>query len=286
LTTITAFNCSAALALAAVLACSPGPDRGVPAHTASANGQLPSTVASKAVQFGRVDLNACLTIARKERQPSEALCPGFISDGLVQLIAMCADAGGRVEPMPRPLLQSLDVDGDGNDEFLYDTTENYQCGGAPSALSCGSLGCPVSLFERRTGAWISIGSMSATDAPSAEVLMPEAGDRYSVLRGGCSGERPCDELTYYRWQGTWYQGTTIEVRRHWVDVANDGLWTLVDDTNVLAEPSSSAAVLERYASGTQVVVIGDARDAPYKYVSPCNSCRSGFVDAAGLRRTN
>lgn len=36
--------------------------------------------------------------------------------------------------------------------------------------------------------------------------------------------------------------------------------------------------------GTEVVVIGDARGAPYKYVSPCNACRSGFMDPAALRK--
>jgi hypothetical protein len=34
------------------------------------------------------------------------------------------------------------------------------------------------------------------------------------------------------------------------------------------------------------VVIGNARVAPYKYVSPCNACASGFIDPGVLRKTN
>ncbi|MGB7220794.1 MAG: hypothetical protein WBD07_18485 [Vicinamibacterales bacterium] len=246
-------------------ACSPGPD-----------------------QAGRtVDLGACLAMARKAAEPSEALCPEIIRRGLVEMTATCADVGGRLEPAERPSLASLDVNGDGNAELLYDATENFRCDGAPSVFSCGSLGCPVSLFERQAGGWTLIGAISAKDAPALEALTPEPGARYGRLRGGCAGDRPCEEWTYYRWDGGAYQGTAIDVRGHWVDTANGGgLWTLVKDTPLLATPSQDAAVLERYPMGTEVVLIGDARGAPYKYVSPCNACTSGFVDPAALGKTN
>jgi len=152
-------------------------------------------------------------------------------------------------------------------------------------FSCGSLGCPVSLFERRANAWVAIGAMRATDAPAAEVLAPAPGDRYGILRSGCAGDRPCGEWTYYRWNGSAYQDVMIDVRGNWVDIANGGLWTLVTDVGVLAAPSPDAAVLERYPKGTEVVVIGNARDGQYKYVSPCNACQNGFIDPAALRKT-
>jgi len=296
------------LAVVTLAACSPGPDQAAgpveqratgaepaaaqpsgasaptPAGT-SANGASPAIVVGRATAFTTVDLGACLTIARKVAEPSEALCPGFIGAGLVEMIATCADVGGRLEPGQRPSLRSLDVDGDGRAEFLYDATENYRCDGAPSLFSCGSLGCPVSLFERHAGGWSTIGVMSAEDAPAAEVLTPAPGARYGTLRGGCAGDRPCEEWTYYLWDGSAYQDAMIEARGHWVDIANGGLWTLVKDMSVLAAPSPDAAVLERYPMGTEVVVIGDARGAPYKYVSPCNACQSGFIDPAALRKT-
>jgi hypothetical protein len=77
----------------------------------------------------------------------------------------------------------------------------------------------------------------------------------------------------------------IDVRGNWVDIANGGLWTLVTDVGVLAAPSPDAAVLERYPKGTEVVVLGNARDGQYKYVSPCNACQNGFIDPAALRKT-
>jgi len=245
----------------------------------------PVVVVGRATSFRRLDLNACLRMARKATEPSEALCPGFVSHGLAEMVATCADAGGRLEAVQRPSLESLDVDSDGMDEFLYDATANYQCEGAASLFSCGSLGCPVSLFERRANDWVAIGAIRATDAHAAEVLTPAPGDRYGILRGGCAGDRPCGEWTYYRWNRSAYQDAMIEVRGNWVDIANGGLWTLVTEVGVLAAPSPDAAVLERYPKGTEVVVIGNARNGQYKYVSPCNACQNGFIDPAALRKT-
>ena len=242
-------------------------------------------VAGRATPFTRLDLDACLQIARTATEPAKALCPGFISHGLAEMVATCTDAGGHLAAVRSPSLWSLDVNGDGQDEFLYDATDNYQCDGAASLFSCGSLGCPVSLFERRANAWVEIGAMRGTDAPAVEVLPPAPGDRYGILRGGCGGDRPCGEWTYYRWNGSAYQAAMIDVRGNWVDLSNDGLWTLVTDVGILASPSPDAAVLERYPKGTEVVVVGNAREGQYKYVSPCNACQSGFIDPAALRKT-
>jgi hypothetical protein len=245
----------------------------------------PVSVVSRANSYATVDPGVCLRIARGNLSASESLCLGFISQSLVETISTCAQVGGKLVPLQPPSLQSVDVNGDGQFEFLYDVTENFQCDGAPSVFSCGSLGCPVPLFEKRNGAWIAIGFLSTGDAAAIEVLMPEPGLRYGTLRGGCAGDRPCEEWTYYRWNGSAYQRTMIEVRGHWVDVAPDGLWTLVREVPVLASPAPDARVLERYPVDSEVVVIGDARGTPYKYVSPCNSCKNGFIDPAALRRT-
>jgi hypothetical protein len=43
-------------------------------------------------------------------------------------------------------------------------------------------------------------------------------------------------------------------------------------------------VLDEYPAGTAMVVIGAARDAPFQFVSPCNACRRGFVEAAALAK--
>jgi hypothetical protein len=231
-----------------------------------------------------VDLASCLEVARGAEQPSEARCPGFISGGLTEMVATCAEAGGRLQSAGTPSIASLDLNGDGRPEFLYDATNNFRCEGAPSLFSCGSLGCPVSLFERGADAWRQIGAMSATDAPAAEVLASPQGGPYYTLRGGCVGQRPCDEWTYYVWDGEAYRAQMVDVRGNWVDLANDGLWTLAADVAVLASPSPDARVLQSYPAGTEVVVIGDARGTSYKFVSPCNACQSGFVSGTVLRK--
>jgi hypothetical protein len=269
--------CAAAAAMSALAGCRSAPEA-VPLESRA--------VAGTATAFERVNLPNCLGIARGTIAPSEAVCPGFISAGLGDLIGACAEVGSSLRPGERPSLLSLDVNGDGTIELLYDATQNYYCEGAPSALTCGSLGCPVSLFEQRDGRWISIGVLSAGDVDGAEVLVPAAGERYGAIRGGCAGDRPCDELTYYRWNGNAYAATEIHARGHWVDVTGEGLWTLVTDVAVLAGPASDAAVLERYPAGTDVVVIGDARGTAFKYVSPCRACASGFVEPTALRRAN
>jgi hypothetical protein len=291
------------LTIAILAACRPGPERretaaSPPAAAQSANGQPGSTPAttrvdppvtseapiSRAVPFTGVDLTACLRTV-STATPSEALCPAFISEGLAEMTATCSGVGGRLAAGERPSLWSLDVNGDGRDEFLYDATDNFSCEGAASVFSCGSLGCPVSLFEQRGTAWFAIGAMRASDVPAAEVLPPAPGEPRGTLRSGCVGDRPCDERVYYRWNGRAYEDAWIDVRGRWVDIANDGLWTMVGDAAILAAPSPDAAVLARYPQGTEVVVLGQARDSQYKYVSPCNACQNGFIDPAALRKT-
>lgn len=247
----------------------------------------PSVVAARATAFTNLDLGACLSIARKTIEASESVCPAFVSEGLVEMAAACTEAGGRLEAGRRPSVTSLDVNGDGVAELLYNAAENYRCDAAPSLFDCGSLGCPVSLYERQSRGWSRIGAFSATDAPRLEALAPEPGARYGMLRGGCAGDRPCEEWTYYRWVGRAYAAVMIEARGHTVDIANGGgLWTLVRDAAVLAAPSPGASVLERYPMGTVVVLLGDSRDAQYRYVSPCNACRNGFIEATALRKAD
>ena len=278
-----------ALIAAALAACgpdgkpaSPG-DGAAPAATAQSAAAAVDVV-SVAAPYSAIDLDACLRIARNEPAGSGDRCPGFISASLVDTIATCAEVGGELVPLPQPSVQALDVNGDGLSEFLYDVTENYYCDGAPSILSCGSRGCPVLLAEQRDGAWHTIGYFNPIDAVAVEVLAPEPGSAYGVLRGGCVGQRPCDELTHYSRDGSTYAAAMIEAGQNWVDVAPGGLWTLVADTPVLAAPSPGAAVLAEFPAGTDVVVMGDARGAPWKYVSPCNACKSGFVPAEAMRK--
>lgn len=245
-----------------------------------------SDVISIAAPYSAVDLAACLEIARGQRAADESVCPSFISASASEAMTICEDVGGTLVAAQQPSLQSLDVNGDGEPEYLYDFTENFSCDGAPSVFSCGSLGCPVLMHERRGDVWTAIGAFRSHDSLRAEVLRPESDSSHGVVREGCGGERPCDELWYYRWDGSAYQKSTLEVRGHVVDFDNEGLWTLMQDAPVLAEPAPEASILDHYRKGADVVVIGHVRGTTYKYVSPCNACERGFVDGGVLQKTH
>ena len=242
-------------------------------------------VASTAAPYADVDLDACLAIARGTLEPDAERCPGFISDVIEAPLQACIEAKGLFVPFRNATLWSLDVDADGNDELLFDATQNFRCDGAPGVLDCGSLGCPVGLYGERDGGWVTLARLNAEDAAAAEVLAPARGERYGAIRGGCVGARPCDEWHYYSWNGTEYAWSAIDDDGNWVDFAPSGQWRLRGETAVRAAPEPNARTRDRYPAGTEVIVIGEARDAPgYLYVSPCNACRSGFVPVGALTR--
>ena len=241
------------------------------------------TAVSTAVLKKDIDLSGCLSEESEDRPPSAA-CPTYILQSLDYMIQECSPVGGELQALPESAAWSLDVDGDGDAEVMLDLTQNFTCQGAPSVFSCGSLGCPYFLYIQDGDDWNELGAINADDAPGIEVLSSKAKDIPATLRGGCTGQRPCSEFTFYTWNGNAYERSLIEYRGHKVDVAPGGLWTLTRDAAVLDAPAKGAAVLDEYPTGTTVVVIGTARSGPYKFVSPCNACRRGFVDAEALKK--
>jgi hypothetical protein len=239
-------------------------------------------VLSRATPVTDLDLNACLSIARGDTASAAVQCPAFIAKGLGESIVGCKEAGGTVVAAAKPTVYSLDVNRDGRAEFLYDLTANFSCEGAPLYFSCGSEACEVGIFEQRADQWTAIGALR--DGEGIEVVASTGAAAYATIREGCRAARPCDEVRFSTWDGSAYQLTAIEARGHWVDFANDGLWRLSEDADVLAAPAPGAAAIDRYAQGTDVVVLGTARDSSFKYVSPCNACASGFVDPAVMRK--
>jgi len=255
------------------------------ASTPMATGARPvGEAGAPVVRPADFDLQACLQAARDPATAGPETCPGYVLDSLVYAVEECARVGGMLKPASAPVLRALDIDADGGDEVLYDFTENYYCEGAPSIFSCGSGGCPTGLYAKRDGAWMVLGSINAEDSPGIELLAAPVGARYATLRGGCSGTRPCGEITQYTWNGTGYDRTLIEVGATMVDVAPGGMQTLLADTGVRAAPTPDAPVLDTYPAGRDFVVIGTARGTDYFYVSPCNACQRGFVPADTLRR--
>lgn len=225
-----------------------------------------------------VDLADCL------RDAGPDACPAFIKAAVADALPLCKEMGGTLRAMAPSSVPSVDVDGDGRSEYLFDFSQGFSCDTAPSLYSCGSLGCPTGLYRQQGGTWSAVGWLDASDAPGLELLPDPRGSGFALLRGGCAGDRPCDQLTTYAWNGTGYEVSRVEVRGHAVMPAPDGLWTLTADTTVLATPTKDSAVLDRYTAGTEVVVLGRVEETDYLYVSPCNACASGFVPAGVLKK--
>ncbi len=259
-------------------------DAGTPEEKAAKAKAAASGPAAATATFSRnLPLATCLEEQTTQAEVQNSECPTYILLALDSMMQMCVAAGGSLQPMENQESWALDVNGDGQSEVLVDLNKNYICYGAPSVLSCGSLGCPYFLYSRRGDAWFEMGAINADDAPKIELLASKPGE-YATLRGGCLGERPCSELTHYEWKGNDYERTWINYRGSVVDVLPGGLWTLTRDAPVRTAPNRTAPVLDEYPAGTTVLVIGSARTGPYQFVSPCNACRRGFVETALLVR--
>lgn len=225
-----------------------------------------------------IDLAACL-----QADAASPACPGFISSAIADAAPQCKEFGGTLQATPGATLASLDVDGDGAREYLFDFSQVYGCTTAASLFACGSLGCPTVLYREQGGGWSAIGWLSDGDAPGLEVL-PGANGGFAALRGGCAGQRPCDETRTFIWNGASYQLNRMEVRGYEVVPTPDGLYTLTADVAVLATPAESGEVLDRYPAGRDFVLLGRVDGSDYRYVSPCNACASGFVHAGVLKK--
>lgn len=232
-----------------------------------------------------IDIAHCLASVRDGVPVDEARCPGFLVEPLRVALQTCAEVDGTLAPASASDVWALDVNADGKPELTFEYEGNVWCEGAPSIFSCGSLGCPLSLYQRTAEGWRAIAAIYADSPESIEVLDTPAGARYRDLRVGCIGAEPCSEYWYYEWAGELYDRTYLEVRGFRVDFAGSphGLYGLAGETAVLATPEPGARVLERYGPDTEVAIVGTAVGAPYYYVSPCNACESGFVATSAVR---
>ncbi len=236
-----------------------------------------------AVKTSRLDFAACLAEDVTD-ETAQSRCPSFALLSLDYMSSQCDAHGGKLKARQPSEAWSLDVDGDASAEILVDLVGNFDCEGAPGAFACGSTGCPFLLYKKRDDTWAEIGAINADDGPGIEVLPAEEG-KYATLRGGCLGQQPCSEYTYYEWKGQKYDRTWIDFKGFAVDVAPGGLMNITQDAAVLDAPDSKKGqVIDEYPVGTAMIVIGTARDAPYSFVSPCSSCRRGFIETALLQK--
>jgi hypothetical protein len=237
-----------------------------------------------ATRTTRLDFASCLAEDVADDEARATRCPSFALLSLDYMSAQCSTSGGTLTARQPSEAWSLDVDGDASAEVLVDLIGNFDCQGVPGVFACGSTGCPFLLYKKRGETWAELGAINADDAPGIEVLPADEG-KYATLRGGCLGQQPCSEYTYYEWNGSEYARTWIDFKGHAVDVAPGGIMTLTQDSAVYDAPGGrKAQVLDEYPVGTAMIVIGTARGAPWSFVSPCNACRRGFVESALLTK--
>jgi hypothetical protein len=271
-------------AAACLAACGGDPAQDITRTKRDKNAQAAAAVTgAPATRTTRLDFAACLTEDVAD-ETAQSRCPSFALLSLDYMSSQCAAHGGRLKARQPSEAWSLDVDGDASAEVLVDLVGNFDCDGAPGAFACGSAGCPFLLYKKREDAWTEIGAINANDGPGIEVLPSEEG-KLATLRGGCLGQQPCSELTHYEWNGQKYDRTWIDFKGYAVDVVQGGLMTIAQDAAVLDAPNAKKGqALDEYPVGTAMIVIGTARNAPYSFVSPCSSCRRGFIETALLRK--
>ncbi|HUQ52994.1 MAG TPA: hypothetical protein VM692_12285 [Gammaproteobacteria bacterium] len=209
-------------------------------------------------------------------------CPAPLRDALAEAMAVCKDAGGTLVGIPEGDVWSLDVNGDGRQELLFEIDSNVGCEGAFSIFSCGSLGCPKALYELRNGAWTVVGSLSAVAPENVTLARTAASDGHRALE--VCAQQNCTELWTYEWRDSMYETTRLKVRGAGVDFAGSihGLYPLAAATTVRATPAQRGAEVGNYDARTEVAIIGTAEGADYYYVSPCNACESGFVPRSAI----
>ncbi len=180
----------------------------------------------------------------------------------------------------------LDVNGDHEPETTFTLEGNVSCENAASVFSCGSLGCPTTLYQLQNGEWRAIGEIDTPTMRSVSVARASPG-QYGPLRVGCSPDDAddCVENWYYLWTGSSYEKSYLDVRGFRVDFANSihGLHALNAFTRLLTVPEPGASFVARYPADTEVAIIGTTERGDYYYVSPCNACEGGFIEKSALR---
>ena len=237
---------------------------------------------ARAVPLTSVSPAHCVDTLAQRAAADPLRCPAALRTAIVQAQASCREAGGVLTGAKEGNVWALDVNGDARNELLFELDRNVICEGAWSVFSCGSLGCPKTLYELRSGAWVAVGSIAAEAPERIALASGAAPDGHRALEVCAKDE--CAERWSYEWRGSMYEAARLEVRGARVDITGSlpGLHELAAATTLRAEPSPRADELGRYDAGTAVAILGLAEGGDYYYVSPCNACDSGFAPRAAL----
>lgn len=248
----------------------------------------PVTVPAKFLE--NVDLEYCLKIVGDKAKNNPDLCPDFMLQTLAESQKDCTIMDGTLTPSKVAVIESIDIDGDKKPEYLFDIGTNFECKGAYSIFSCGSLDCPLILYKKQNGKWQDIGSIYPSEA-IIEVLTGQGDSKHWDIRATSDKlklQKNFREKIYYRWNGKEYQQTLREVQGYLVDISKrlDGFWRFKPNTPVLDTPTTGGEVIDRYGPEVMAVIIGEVSGAPDYYVSPCRACSSGFIAKSDIGEEN
>jgi hypothetical protein len=226
-----------------------------------------------------IDLAYCLKVAAGKARPDDNKCPAFITDqnALRDSVTSCREVGGTLTPHPRATIFSLDFDGDGQAEYLYEFNANFDCDGAASLFSCGDSECPKVLYRKEQGKWRGIGAFDSTRI----FTLPSTGKTpHPDLKVLCDDTGQCDSVNY-SWNGAKYEENGLSLRGYSIlrlrPPLQGKLITLQRKLKVLAEPRAGSRSVGEYDRGAMFAIAGQAKGSNYLYVSPCNACEAGFV---------
>ncbi len=226
----------------------------------------------------------CVAAIEAQTPPDAARCPSFLFTAVNEARNVCREVGGTLVGADGSAVWTLDVNRDAAAEFVYEHDGNVFCEGAYSVFSCGSLGCPKSVYENRGGAWQEIAGIFFAYEPAQLVVLDAAPGDYAPLRVGCAAAEPCAEQWFFDWNGSSYERTRVAVRGFDVDLVEtiNGLYPLATAIDIRATPEPGAASVGRYEAGTDVAIVGTAATREHYYVSACNACDRGFVPRAAV----
>ena len=237
----------------------------------------------RAVRLTSVSPAHCIDTLAQRAATDPLRCPAALRTAVVEAQTLCRNAGGTLTGAKEGDVWALDANGDERNELMFELDRNVTCEGAWSVFSCGSRGCPKTLYELREGEWVAVGRISVEAPEQVTLARTAASDGHRTIE--VCAKDDCVERWTYEWLGSMYEATRIEVRGTRVDVAGSirGLYELSAATTLRDQPSSRATETGHYEAGTEVAILGTAAGSDYFYVSPCNACDSGFAPRAALK---
>jgi hypothetical protein len=159
----------------------------------------------RAVPLTSVSPAHCVDTLAQRAATDPLRCPAALRTAIGEAQTVCRNAGGTLAGAKEGDVWALDVNGDGRNELLFELDGNVTCEGAWSVFSCGSVGCPKTLYELRDGAWAAVGRIAAEAPAQVTLARAAAQDGHRTIEV-CANDG-CSAPLSYEWLGTAYELT-------------------------------------------------------------------------------